>query len=536
MAKLFEEVFSDGGSGDIALVFDDCDNDMGTHEDTYAFSKLQCHSLILMQHPYFYKMLSNTSALREGRTKELHFQDPREDILELIKFIYTGQIDINPNNVGGLLSLADKYCMDDVVELCLKFLKENFDADSFFSFYNFTALNTAFQDKLKEQLMGALKLRRNLCAVTEDERWRELPVECIEEILSMDDLPISSEAEVLTLIAHWGCGQRSEPRDITRLMGTFRRCEGLRVPISKIEVLMQAMGFDLLSSKEPRTGSALWDPPLVLHRQEAAGNIATATIPVEKAGSNYGEICHQLGPKDYLQQEPGWMHPGVHRIRITLQCTSWSHRERRLLRGSREAGTMKRVFECSPAKAPGHERSPSPPPSFKVRMPQLDMNSFDTFDANTMPDILESERRVGGGVRKNLSQDKIDHELVDHQIICSVVSGQQRHGVRFMQRDPNAIYLAEDLQGKHGVHIGGTTASITFDLELVIGNASKNGINRCRFAVLREKHTLIDEWFDASAKVPLRFHISSASFDSNSSYTVTARWHPPTKAPFHVHD
>lgn len=534
MAKLFEEVFVEGGSGDIALVFADpehCspEDEPRARQHAQERGKLCCHSLLLMQFPYFLKMLDKRSPLLEGRTHEVVITDSREDVVEIVRFIYTGQIEIKDSNVDGLLSLADKYCIDEIMELCLKFLRDNFDADTFFNFYNFTTLNSVFQERLKEQLLAALKQRRDLCSVTEDERWCQLPVEYVEEILSLDDLPISSEIEVLTLISYWGAGRKKPTEDITRLMGCFRRCDNIRIPISGIETLMQAMGYDLFSTSEPRAGSALWDPPLVIHRHEAAGNAgSTAPLPAEKKESDDGEICHQLGPKDYLQQEPGWMHPGTHRCRVTLKCSSWFHRERRLLRSSRsmEAGAVKSIFERSQAKAPGHERSPSPPPKFSVRMPPIE--AFETFDQGKIPDILESDGVLGGGVRRNISQDKIDHELVDHQIICCVVSGQQRHGVRFSQRDPNAIYIAEDLSGKRGVHIGGTTSSITFDLELVIGEASKNGISHCRFAVLRENHTLLEEWFDVSAKVPLRFNFSSASFDSNSSYTVTALWHPPT--------
>eukprot|EP00971_Amphidinium_carterae_P117716 2331697-Amphidinium_carterae.1 len=71
---------------------------------------------------------------------------------------------------------------------------------------------------------------------------------------------------------------------------------------------------------------------------------------------------------------------------------------------------------------------------------------------------------------------------------------------------------------------GGTTTSVTFDLELVLAfvvplactipmirsatlvpskaieGASKNNISRCRFAVLRDSHCLQEEWFDVSAK------------------------------------
>jgi len=281
---------------------------------------------------------------------------------------------------------------------------------------------------------------------------------------------------------------------------------------------------------------------LVLHRHEAAGNINSAGLSAETREakeSPHGEICHQMGPKDYLQQEPGWMHPGVHRLRVTLKCTTWSHRERRLLRSGRapiEAAALQKQY-----KTPGHERSPSPPPKLSMRMLQPPIEAFETFDLG-QTDVPENNALIGGVTatkRRNISphtnQDKIDHELVEHHIICGVVSGHQRHGVRFSQREPNAIYYAEDLNGKQCVQIGGTTTSISFDLELVIFEPTKNGISRCRFAVLRDKHSMLEECFEVSAKVPLVFNISSASFDANSSYTVHARWHAPHEHTLHEH-
>jgi len=126
------------------------------------------------------------------------------------------------------------------------------------------------------------------------------------------------------------------------------------------------------------------------------------------------------------------------------------------------------------------------------------------------------------------SIDKVDNEQVDHHILCGVSSsGHQRHGVRLSQKERNAIYVVEDLNGKHTLNIGGTMSTVTFDLELEIGNASPCGIRRCRFALLRNMHVLLEEAFDNSERVPLRFYISSAYFDKNSSYTVSIRWLRP---------
>mmetsp|Transcript_34591 Transcript_34591/g.99637 ORF Transcript_34591/g.99637 Transcript_34591/m.99637 type:complete len:545 (-) Transcript_34591:186-1820(-) len=538
MARLFDEIFRENGSGDISLLVvspsPEGDDLVGSEEDAV---RLRCHSLILMQHLYFFKMLSMEVPLREAIAREVVIVEPKNEFLSLIRFIYTGHIDIARDNVARLLTLADKYCIDEVVDLSLKHIKENFDADMFFNFYNFTTLNSAYQEKLREQLMSTLRQRRNLCSITDDPRWAELPIELVEGILSQDDLPIASEAEVLALIAQWIGGQRRGKQDVARLLGALRISGNTWVRVSDIDALIRALGLDILSSKVPRNGSAVWDPSFTVHRHETAGpsQLGVASADANLEAGQRDCICHQLGPKDYLQQEPGWMYPGVHSCRVSLSCTSWSHRERRLLRSSptQAAALQKRAFECGPPKSSSRDRSPSPPPAFQVRRAPRD--AFETFDIAQMTDGAE-QGVLGGGVIGNLWQDKVDHEIVDHQIICGVSSGHQRHGIRFSQREPNAIYTAEDLNGKHSLNIGGTASTVSFDLELVIGEASKCGISKCRFALQRNAHTLMEERFDSSAKVPLRFYISSSYFDKNSSYSVSVRWLRPTEPqPVHHH-
>lgn len=536
MAKLFDEIFTDEGCGDIQLLLVPEDEETAEAEEELHGElrpdeglKLRCHSLILTQHPYFYKMLSMEVPLREAIVREVVIAEPHDEFIELIRFIYTGHIDINRGNVARLLALADKYCIDEVVDLCLKHIKDNFDADMFFNFYNFTTLNSAYQDKLKDQLMSTLRQRRNLCSITDDPRWAELPIELVEVILSQDDLPISSEAEVLALIAQWIGSHRRSKHQLARLLGAFRISSNSWVQVSDIDLLMQALGFDIFSGKEPRNGSAVWDPAFTVHRHETAGSapLASAVADANTKAEQRECICHQLGPKDYLQQEPGWMYPGVHRCRVTLTCNSWQHRERRLMRSSptQAAALQKRAFDCGPPKPSSRERSPSPPPAFQVRIPHRD--TFETFDIAQMSDACSEQGILSGGVIRNLSQesrDKVDHEVVDHVIICGVSSGHQRHGIRISQKEPNAIYQAEDLKGENSMNIGGSTSSVSFDIELMIGEASNCGISKCRFALQRDMNTLLEEWFDSSAKVPLRFYISSSYFDKNSSYTVSVRW------------
>merc|ERR1719158_1956925 len=133
--------------------------------------------------------------LKESRTREINIDNDYDTFVELIRFMYTNQINLNHSNVCAILTLADKYCVDEVVDLCLKFVSQNFNAGAFYQFYNFMVLNSSYQARLKDQLMSSLKRRKHLCMITGDRRWSGLPVEFVEEILSQDDLPIASEAD-----------------------------------------------------------------------------------------------------------------------------------------------------------------------------------------------------------------------------------------------------------------------------------------------------------------------------------------------------
>jgi len=157
--------------------------------------------------------------------------------------------------------------------------------------------------------------------------------------------------------------------------------------------------------------------------------------------------------------------------------------------------------------------------------------SLDTTLDNSPLDQRQGSAVLGGGVMSNMSHDKIDHELVDHQIVVGISSGQLRHGIRVSQRERSAIYLAQDLPGKQSLNFGGTTTTVSFDIEVGIGDATKYGIRRCRFTMLRNNHTLMEEFFDVSAKVPLRLYISSMYFDKGSTYNVELRWLRPGDRP-----
>jgi len=143
-----------------------------------------------------------------------------------------------------------------------------------------------------------------------------------------------------------------------------------------------------------------------------------------------------------------------------------------------------------------------------------------------------------------------DNEKIDHKVICAVISGHMRHGIRIGQREKCSIYDIEDLPSAHAQTgttqigdevccVGGTPTEVEFDLQLTAQAPNHCGICRCRLAVLpagslggNDKDAdaaLMELIFDASAEEPLHFHITSSHFDSNSSYSVALNWVLPPR-------
>merc|ERR1712007_115928 len=78
-----------------------------------------------------------------------------------------------------------------------------------------------------------------------------------------------------------------------------------------------------------------------------------------------------------------------------------------------------------------------------------------------------------------------DNEKIDHKVVCAVISGHMRHGIRIGQRERCSIYDVEELYGQcEEVWLGGTPTELEFELQLSVQGPNNSGICRCALAVL----------------------------------------------------
>ena len=88
-------------------------------------TKMYGHKLILSIHNDFFSALVS-SQFAVSVKGEFTMPDIEPDIfLEVLRFIYCETVNITTDNFGVLYKAADKYLMEGLKEICLKYLKNN---------------------------------------------------------------------------------------------------------------------------------------------------------------------------------------------------------------------------------------------------------------------------------------------------------------------------------------------------------------------------------------------------------------------------
>merc|ERR1712190_128123 len=96
-------------------------------------------------------------------------------------------------------------------------------------------------------------------------------------------------------------------------------------------------------------------------------------------------------------------------------------------------------------------------------------------------EIGRKHTRGPGSSVPNLS----DNEKIDHKVVCAVITGHIRHGIRIRQHERSSIYGIEELNGQcDEVCLGGSPTEVEFELQLSVQAPTHCGICRCTLAVL----------------------------------------------------
>ena len=143
-------------------------------------------------HRMFYGPLAET-----GKTIELKDCD-YESLLELFRYMYTDEVNLNSSNVMQVLYLASKYMVPSLVDKCSEYLTGNVNASNVFSILMHAQ---KFEIKDLEELCWEIVKSEAKDVVASDE-FSTLPRSLVEAVVKMKKLYIK-EVELFKAVDRW---------------------------------------------------------------------------------------------------------------------------------------------------------------------------------------------------------------------------------------------------------------------------------------------------------------------------------------------
>lgn len=159
--------------------------------------RIPAHKYVMaISSPVFYAMFYGRMA-EQGNDIKIGDCEANS-FLELLRYIYYDEAQIDPSNVFGILYLAKKYIMPFLAEKCVDFLEENIDHQN-----TFTLLAQAryfCEPKLEEKCWEIID--RETARVLTSESFTEIDHETLLAVLTRDTLTVL-EAELFKAVKRW---------------------------------------------------------------------------------------------------------------------------------------------------------------------------------------------------------------------------------------------------------------------------------------------------------------------------------------------
>lgn len=161
--------------------------------------RIPAHRLVLSANcEYFAAMFTNS--LRETFQNEVELKDVDGDALwTLIKYFYTGVIDLLEDNVETLLATASLLQLDSIVEACCQFLIKQLHPSNCLGIGRFADIHGC------PNLLSTAKTYTNdhFMEVIKNQEFLLLPANDVANLLQSDDLDVASEESVFNALLKW---------------------------------------------------------------------------------------------------------------------------------------------------------------------------------------------------------------------------------------------------------------------------------------------------------------------------------------------
>ncbi|KAJ9589788.1 hypothetical protein L9F63_027953, partial [Diploptera punctata] len=160
----------------------------------YRRKRYEAHRAVLSaSSPYFQAMFTTGLLEVQKDTIELHAIPP-QILNTLIDFIYTGEININQDNVQELMIAADMLELNEVVVGCTEFLKYELHATNAIGIFRFAEGHNC--EELANSAVEFIQL--HFPQICNEEEFFELPKDLLTKFLSSEHLRVDTEFQVFS--------------------------------------------------------------------------------------------------------------------------------------------------------------------------------------------------------------------------------------------------------------------------------------------------------------------------------------------------
>lgn len=129
--------------------------------------------------------------------------DVEEDIfMAFLRFLYISEIELSEQNTLPILYVSRKYCVEDLVQICAKYLREKMTPESVCEILE--QAHTYDIDDLKNMCLQFIFENGN--SVLMSPAFRELCFDCVQQIIKSNDLFVE-ESDVYNALTSWAAAE-----------------------------------------------------------------------------------------------------------------------------------------------------------------------------------------------------------------------------------------------------------------------------------------------------------------------------------------
>ena len=226
-------IFNNELLSDVKFVVPASNDDCGARKK--AKMEIPAHKFVLaISSPVFYAMFYGQMA---DTTDSVELPDCEyKSLLEMFRYLYSDEVNLNRSNVMLVLYLAKKYMVPSLAEKCAKYLRDNLEASNVFCVLSYAQ---TFEDKHLEERCWEVIEKYTEEVVTSDE-FVTLERSQMESVVKRERLNVK-EVELFKAVDRWAT-KESERQGVAPDGEMKRRILG--------DEIVKAIRFPLMSQKE----------------------------------------------------------------------------------------------------------------------------------------------------------------------------------------------------------------------------------------------------------------------------------------------